>query len=365
MSSARLPRPLEAHGLRFGVYLSPWDRNHPAYGTPAYIEVYREQLRELLTGYGPIFEVWHDGANGGDGYYGGAREKRTIDRRTYYDWPTTWALVRKLQPEAVIFSDIGPDVRWVGNEKGVAPETSWATFAPVGEDGGAAAPGYVKTAESGTGHRTAEQWLPPECDVSIRPGWFWHEAENARVKRPEQLMDLYFQSVGRSCNLLLNVPPDRRGVLHEADAKSLAEFGDRLRRVFGADRARGGKAYATGTAAGSAAEVIDGQAETYWLAPSAGSATLVIALREPAAFDVVRLREHIALGQRIETFAIDVWNDTQAGWREVARGTSIGASRLVRLPLISTTSVRVRITTASAPAALTEIALFQDRHDAD
>jgi alpha-L-fucosidase len=135
-------------GLEFGVYLSPWDRNHPQYGQHEYVQVYRAQLRELLTQYGPIFEVWHDGANGGDGYYGGAREKRTIDRRTYYAWPTTWAIVRKLQPGAVIFSDVGPDVRWVGNEKGIAGETSWATYQPVGEDGGPPAPGFIKTADA-------------------------------------------------------------------------------------------------------------------------------------------------------------------------------------------------------------------------
>ncbi len=118
--------------MKFGVYLSPWDRNHAQYGKPEYIQVYREQLRELLTNYGPIYEVWHDGANGGDGYYGGAREKRKIDKRTYYDWPKTWELVRTLQPDAVVFSDVGPDIRWVGNEKGFANETSWATYDPVG-----------------------------------------------------------------------------------------------------------------------------------------------------------------------------------------------------------------------------------------
>jgi alpha-L-fucosidase len=157
--------------LKFGVYLSPWDRNHADYGKPAYVDTYRQQLRELLTSYGPIFEVWHDGANGGDGYYGGAREKRQIDRRTYYDWPKTWELVRSLQPDAVIFSDVGPDIRWVGNEKGFANETCWATFDPVGPDGGPAAPGFVKDERTAmTGHRNGSRWLPAECDVSIRPG---------------------------------------------------------------------------------------------------------------------------------------------------------------------------------------------------
>ena len=219
-----------AAGLRFGVYLSPWDRNNARYGSPEYVETYRAQLRELLTNYGPIFEVWHDGANGGDGYYGGARQKRMIDKRTYYGWPETWEMVRRLAPDAVIFSDVGPDIRWVGNEKGYANETCWETFTPVGENGGPASPGDVRTRDSMSGTRNGTQWMPPECDVSIRPGWFWHPAENDRVKTPAQLMDLYFKSVGRGGSLLLNVPPDRRGRLHENDAGSLAEFG-KLRRA--------------------------------------------------------------------------------------------------------------------------------------
>ena len=157
-------------GLKFGVYLSPWDRNNAAYGTPAYLDIYRRQLRELLTEYGPIFEIWHDGANGGSGYYGGARETRTIDKAHYYDWPTTWALARKLQPDAVIFSDVGPDIRWVGNEKGIAGETCWATYSPVATNGGPAVPGDVREKESTVGTRHGKLWLPAECDVSIRPG---------------------------------------------------------------------------------------------------------------------------------------------------------------------------------------------------
>jgi alpha-L-fucosidase len=169
-------------GLKFGVYLSPWDRNNPQYGTPGYLDIYRRQLTELLTQYGPIFEVWHDGANGGDGYYGGAREKRTIDKRTYYDWPKTWDLVRKLQPQAVIFSDVGPDIRWVGNERGIAGDPCWAAYDPVAADGGPASPGDVRERESPTGTRHGSHWLPAECDVSIRPGWFWHEDARAAYR---------------------------------------------------------------------------------------------------------------------------------------------------------------------------------------
>ena len=156
------------HKMKFGVYLSPWDRNSAQYGTPEYIKTYRAQLSELLTGYGPIFEVWHDGANGGDGFYGGARAQRTIDKNTYYDWPRTWEMIRAMQPDAVVFSDVGPDVRWVGNERGMAADPCWATFDPVGEDGGPASPGNVRVTESNSGQRHASRWLPAECDVSDR-----------------------------------------------------------------------------------------------------------------------------------------------------------------------------------------------------
>ncbi|MFH1265766.1 MAG: alpha-L-fucosidase, partial [Planctomycetota bacterium] len=162
------------HGLQFGVYLSPWDRNHADYGRPAYVEYYRNQLRELLTNYGPIFEVWFDGANGGDGYYGGAREKRNIDRATYYGWDVTRQIVRDLQPDAMMFSDVGPDIRWVGNESGYAGDPCWATYTPHGLNGQAPCPGQTAYQEGENGHRNGQYWLPAEVDVSIRPGWFYH-----------------------------------------------------------------------------------------------------------------------------------------------------------------------------------------------
>ena len=154
-SCARFRKRRNRQGLKFGVYVSPWDRNNAQYGRPQYVQIYREQLRELLTGYGPIFEVWHDGANGGTGYYGGANEKRTIDKATYYDWPKTWEMIRSLQPEAVIFSDVGPDIRWVGNERGFANETCWETYDPMGENGGPASPGNVQAKQSGPARGTA------------------------------------------------------------------------------------------------------------------------------------------------------------------------------------------------------------------
>lgn len=312
-------------GLQFGVYLSPWDRNNASYGSPKYIDVYREQLRELLTGYGPIFEVWHDGANGGDGFYGGAREKRLIDKRTYYDWPKTWDMVRSLQPDAVIFSDVGPDIRWVGNEKGFAGETCWATYDPVAPDGGPATPGLVKEKESTVGTRGGSRWLPAECDVSIRPGWFYHEKENSRVKTSRDLADLYYKSVGRGASFLLNVPPDRRGLLHENDVASLKGFGEWRRATFTINLA-------------------------------GGKGTTVNVNKE---FNVIEVKEDIRYGQRIDSIAIDAWQDN--GWREIAQATSVGSCRLIRLPeLIKANRARVRVLRSSAPPLISHFGLYKD-----
>lgn len=350
------------HGLQFGVYLSPWDRNSALYGKPEYVEMYRAQLRELLTGYGPIFEVWHDGANGGDGYYGGAREKRLIDKRTYYDWPRAWDMVRTLQPDAVIFSDVGPDIRWVGNESGYAGETCWETYDPVGEDGGAAAPGYVREKEGETGHRHGSRWMPAECDVSIRPGWFWHAEENAKVKTPAELVDLYYKSTGRGASLLLNVPPDRRGLLHENDVASLHRFGELIQATFATNLVSGAKMSAAirgNDPAFSPRNLIDGDRQTYWTTDdSVTTPELTMELDRPVTFNVIRLRENIRLGQRVEAFECDRWDSS--AWKRFAQGTSIGSCRLIRTPEpVTTTKVRLRITKSPVCPALAEFGLYQ------
>jgi alpha-L-fucosidase len=352
------------HGLRFGIYLSPWDRNQPAYGTPKYIEIYRQQMRELLTGYGPIFEIWHDGANGGDGYYGGAREKRLIDKHTYYDWPRTWALERELQPDAVLFSDVGPDIRWVGNEKGIAGETCWATFTPVGRNGGPAAPGDVREGESTTGTRNGEKWMPAECDVSIRPGWFWHEKENDKVKSPRDLLRLYYASVGRGASFLLNVPPDRRGLIHENDAASLREFGRLLRSTFERNLAAGAKVTASnvrrGAAAYDARNLLDGKRETYWSTDDGVTTPEVLLdFGRPVEFNLVRVREYTPFGQRVAQFAVDVWREGR--WSTFGEGTSIGIGRILRREeKVKASRVRLRITSSPVCPALSEFSLFSE-----
>ena len=213
------------HGLGFGIYCSPWDRNHPAYGTPEYLEIYREQLRELYTNYGEAFELWFDGANGGDGYYGGARETRKIDQSTYYDWENTWKIARELQPHAAIFSDIGPDLRWVGNEKGLAHPDSSALFTPAAPTPGKnPAPGYLDYSHSTTGNLDGNYLIPPECDVPLRPGWFYHADQDNQVRSLPELVNIFLHSVGCGGFLNLGLAPDRRGRLHENDVARLKEF---------------------------------------------------------------------------------------------------------------------------------------------
>jgi alpha-L-fucosidase len=341
------------HGMKFGVYVSPWDRNSAKYGKPEYIAMYRAQLTELLTHYGPIFEVWLDGANGGTGYYGGANENRSIDRRTFYDWPTTWALIRKLQPKVNVFSDIGPDLRWVGNEEGFAADTSWETYDAVGRDHDEAAPGYSDYQNAPTGTPLGTHWLPAECDVSIRPGWFWHASENENVKTPAQLFDLYAKSVGRGASLILNVPPDREGRIDEPDVKSLKAFGDVMRMTFQHNLADHAKATASSVRGEDAAygpqNLVSTNPDRYWATgDGVTDGSVELDLGSAKTFDLIRLREPIQLGQRIQEFGVDAWKD--GAWTEVAHGTSVGTCRIVRLDSpVTTSKVRLRITKSAAP----------------
>jgi alpha-L-fucosidase len=251
-------------GMKFGVYVSPWDRNNPEYGKPGYVEAFHKQIEELVTQYGPMFEIWFDGANGGDGWYGGAKTKRTIDKDTYYQWDKVRDLIRKNQPEAVIFSGGFPDVRWVGNERGVAGEVCRNTISSK-----IAKPSGENAAVQNRGEKTGDRWVPAECDVSIRPGWFYHADQDARVKTPRQLLDLYFVSVGRGASFLLNIPPDKRGLVHGNDVKSLQGFGVLLKQIFSNNLATGAKASSDETRGQDEtgfgpAKTLDTDRHSYW-----------------------------------------------------------------------------------------------------
>ncbi len=306
-----------ADGLGLGLYLSPWDRHEPSYGSGrAYMDVYCAQLEELLAQYGPVCEVWFDGANGE-----GANGKRQA-----YDWPRIHAIVRQLQPQAVMFSDAGPDVRWIGNEKGVAGETCWSTIDPVSVPyAGYDAPNVGELLQRVDPHGSV--WRPGETDVSIRPGWFWHAQEDAQVRSVDNLMELYFTSVGRNSKLLLNVPPTRDGVFHPTDVARLEAFGARRAQMLTRDFAR--EALVTG-AGSNAAAAVDGAPDTFWSAPAGATrATLDLALPAPARCNVVRLQEPIALGQGVERF--EVRGEGVNGWALLATGSTIGYCRLARI----------------------------------
>jgi len=352
------------YGLKFGVYLSAWDRNDERYGTPAYAEAYRKQLTELMSNYGELFTSWHDGANGGDGYYGGKKEKRTIDRTTYYEWhEKTWPIVRKLQPMAMIFSDVGPDMRWVGNEKGFAAETSWATLTPEGQDGKPAVPGAVNESNLSTGDRHGKHWIPAECDVPQRPGWFYHENQNHLVKTPNQLFEIYLKSVGRGGGMNLGLAPMPAGYLHEHDVQSLTAFGEKIKNTFAVNLAEGAQAKASNVRENhsffSAQKLFDKDRYTYYASDDKVlNPTIEIVLSQEQEFDLIRLRENIKLGQRIDSVKIDVWKNNQ--WEPLASATSIGATRIIKLEkLVKAKKLRLQLFAPVAPA-LSDFALFKE-----
>jgi alpha-L-fucosidase len=312
-----------AEGLRAGLYLSPWDRNHPAYGdSPRYNEVYVAQLTELLTQYGTIAEVWFDGANGE-----GPNGKRQV-----YDWPRFFAHVRRLQPNTVIFSDAGPDVRWCGNEKGTAGDPNWATVNPArvpypGADG----PDIIDALQHGDPDGTV--WRPAEVDVSIRPGWFNHPAENDSVRSVDNLVDLYFTSVGRNGKLLLNVPPTTDGLLHPTDVERLAGMRRALDQLFANDLAR--------------------EAKHKWRVTGDRTAELIVDLRRVMPVTVIRLEENIRRGQSVASYRVD-GADQGNVWRELSRGTTVGYTKLDR---VQANVRRLRVTVTGAAARPDSITL--------
>ena len=309
------------YGLKFGVYISPWDRNDPHYGTPAYNDVYVETLESVLGGaYGPIFEQWFDGANG-EGPNG---------KKQQYDWPLFNETVLRLQPQAVIFSDIGPGCRWVGNEKGRAGRTNWGMLDIEGFTPGRGAP-PVDTLNQGNRH--GSHWIPAETDVSIRPGWFWKASETPQVKSVQQLLKIYYESVGRNSLLLLNVPPDERGHIDPADSTRLMEFRGALDAIFSdnlADRAR------------------IRRKKDIW----------TVSLKKPEAFNRLVLQEDLHLGQRIAAFTVEARVEGQ--WETVAEETTVGFKRIVLLPDVTADAVRVRVDESLAKPYLCSIAIYQD-----
>lgn len=343
------------YGLKFGVYLSPWDRNHADYGTPEYITYFRNQLRELLTNYGEVFEVWFDGANGGTGYYGGANENRKIDNKTYYDWENTIKIVRELQPNAMIFSDAGPDIRWVGNEEGWANETNWSALRR--DEFYPGSPNYKQLR---SGHEDGTHWVPAECDVSIRPGWYYHPYEDHKVKSLRQLTDIYYHSIGRNANLLINLPVDPSGLVHERDVAQLMKLANTIQEDFAEELARGLPITATNTRPGRRRYgpqlALDGDNDTYWAtADSVLEASLEIAFPEATTFNRFLVQEHIPLGQRVTAWTLSAQQDGQ--WQTIEEATIIGYKRILRFDPVTAEKIKVDIT-ARAPITISNIEIY-------
>ncbi|MEN8120459.1 MAG: alpha-L-fucosidase [Bacteroidota bacterium] len=344
------------YGLKAGLYLSPWDRNHAEYGRDAYVKYYHNQLREILSNYGEISEVWFDGANGGDGYYGGARENRKIDRDKYYQWDTITHIVRKLQPNAVIFSDKG-DVRWIGNENGYAGETNWSLIQPDKlKIGGSNQQAYLNS-----GDEKGTTWSVGECDVSIRPGWFYHENQDSLVKSLDDLKKIYFASVGRNGTLLINIPPGKNGLWHQNDVDRLIEFGEFIEGNFKENLVFGNNIQADNYRGKHIKyhpkNIFDEDTETYWATDdNITAASVEIDLGKPVTFNTIMIQEYIKLGQRVKSFTIEAFIDDV--WVKISEGTTIGYKRILQTSEIKTDKVRFKILDAKACPIISNFALF-------
>ena len=346
-------------GMGFGVYLSPWDMNNGSYGTDAYNDFFINQLTELLTQYGQIDEVWFDGANGE-----GPNGKKQV-----YDFERWYAHIRKLQPQAVIAVS-GPDVRWVGTETGHGREEEWSVV-PVGKknklnEGSqtkADAPpagdmrGQVLGSRSQLNEGDALKWYPAETDVSIRPGWFYHESEDKKVKTPEYLKEIYFNSVGRNGVLLLNIPPDKRGLITDYDSAALKVWREKLNHIFAVNLLKESK---TVGAVNKIKKLLDGNDATHYLLPMKGNKnTVEMDLNRERTFNVLMLQENITVGQRVEKFVLEYWKNGE--WKKATEGTTIGFKRLLEFPTVIASKVRLRILSSRLKPALSEVGLYFDK----
>ena len=345
------------YGLKFAVYLSPWDRHQANYGTPEYLPYFYAQLHDLLTNYGPVFEVWFDGANGGDGWYGGAKDIRTIDRKNYYNYPRIYEMLDSIQPQAIIFSDGGPGCRWVGNEKGFAGATNWS-FLREGE----VHPGYEKSYELQYGHADGNQWVPAECDVSIRPGWFYHPEEDDRVKSPDQLVDLYYRSVGHNATLLLNFPVDRRGLIHPVDSANAVRFHEMIQQQLKTNLVAGMTPKVSNERGGDfvASALTDDNFDTYWATEDGvTTADIEFSFDTPTRMNRMMLQEYIPLGQRVKAFVVEYLDkDTWLPVKLNEETTTIGYKRLLRFETVETKGIRIRITDARGPLCLSNLGVY-------
>ena len=333
-------------GLEFAVYLSPWDRNHPEYGRPAYVEYFRNQLRELLTNYGDIFEVWFDGANGGDGWYGGANETRKIDRTTYYEWPETYKMIRQLQPKCLIWNDGSDrgDLRWVGTEAGNVGETNWSLLYRDGD---------VPYQMLHYGVEDGNVWCPGETNTSIRPGWFYHDAENEHVKSLSKLMDTYYKSVGRNSTLLLNFPIAPNGRIHPNDSLRGIAFKQMIDEVFKENLIEHGTLTIDHSAAQKESDANNVQCSIFY-----------VQWDKPTAFNRFLAEEDIAKGQRVRKFSLGAlvdgkWQSLKDELVDNGDGlTTIGHRRIICFPTVKATKLRFTINSYKLEPIIKKIGVY-------
>lgn len=344
----------EEFGLKLGIYISPWDRNHADYGKPEYITYFRNQIREVLTNYGPIFEIWFDGAHGGTGYYGGAYDVRNVDRTTYYDWQPTYKMIRELQPDIVIWNDGGDraDLRWVGTEAGYVGETNWSLLDSLGE---------VTWPMLHYGLENGNAWVPAEVNTSIRPEWFYHPSEDEKVKTLPHLMDTYYNSIGRNGTFLLNFPIMPNGLIHPSDEKAALDLAQAVNEAFAVNLADKSKAEASNKRGNAgkfgAGKAIDNSMDTYWATDdSVTTASLTIDFGRPTAFNRFMAQEYIRLGQRVKSFAVEAL--VAGEWKEVTSATTIGYKRILRFPTVEATKLRFTITGSKACPVISNIGIY-------
>ena len=318
------------YGLKLGIYLSPWDRFHPAYGTDDYNQVYAKMQEELLTNYGPIFEFWYDGANGE-----GPNGKKQV-----YDWPLFHSMVNKYQPNAVQFSDAGPDIRWVGNERGYSYDTMWS---PILRD--KIYPGCPDFDNYRNGQENGTHWVSPEVDVSIRPGWYYHPEQDDKVKTPDSLLKIYAASVGRNANLLLNIPVDTRGLIHENDSASLMGFAA-IRTKSLVNLLKGN----------SSDPLFDGKNSTYWMA-SLKKNDIQVDLKTPQKVNTIMLQEPIALGQRVSSFELELVDEL--GNKEVIKAGTVGHKRMITFKERKLKSFQIRFTSSRGTVLISNLEAYR------
>ena len=339
-----LAKACREYGLKFGVYLSPWDRNHPKYGTSEYNDVYVNTMKELISKYGPFFEFWWDGANG-EGPNGKKQE---------YDFKRFENTMREYAPNTVVFSDIGPDIRWVGNEKGIAGKTNWNYLDTAGFKRGAGGP---PTDTLNHGNIDGANWIPAECDVSIRPGWFYHANEDDKVKTGAQLFDLYLKSVGRGANFLLNVPPDRRGLINEADSASLMEFKKMKDASFKNNLVKGSRAELHNNGSiFKRTKFTDGKTATFENLANYKSTRLWVKFKAVKKINCIVLREAIQNGQQVIAAKIELLNGSQPV--KELNLTTIGNKRILTFPAVEASAFNLVITDAKATPQISEIAAY-------